>query len=400
MILGMKNYFFCVYNFWKWVIKEFLHQNCMERASSLALTSLLAIVPMVVVMLTILHLVPAFYTVEGKIQSFIFNNFVPSTGNIVGKYISQITMTRVGLPILALVFLFIISVLMIRSIEAALNDIWNISYRRSAISAFMLYWGCLTLGPIILGLGLLISSYILSLNIVVSSSFELSHKILLITPFLFNLFSFTFIYKVIPHAKIKLHHALTGALFTSIVFEIAKKTFALYVLNVPTYELVYGVLAVIPLFILWVFLSWIIFLLGAIVVNGLYLSQARRGIYKSNYFELAIKIISLLVKSRKDTQLCTIKYLMEKERHVSVESFKIVLNRLCELHLVFGTFNNEYILNFDPDKTTIRELYNLLEFHWPLYAMDSQFTVLNNLNNKLSCYMDISMNNFISNKDN
>jgi membrane protein len=353
------------YVFWYWVVREFFNQNCISRASALSLTSLLAIVPIIVVMLTVLNMIPSFHSLEGKIQEFIFHNFVPSAGSAIGGYITQITSSRVGLPVMSVVFLFIISVMMIRSLECALNDIWSTGSKRSLGSAFLLYWGCLTLGPVLLGSGLAISSYILSLHILPGISVDDYHKLLLVLPFIFNLCAFTFIYKVIPYAKVNVFHAFLGALFSAVIFEIAKKAFTLYVLNVPTYEVVYGVLAVAPLFIIWVFVSWLIFLLGAIVVNGLYLSQARRDTYKINDFVLAIRILRLFVYSQSNAQVFTLKYLMKQEKYVSINAFKRVLNRFCEVKLVFGNFDDEYVLNFDPNKLTMLELYHLLEFYSP-----------------------------------
>jgi membrane protein len=352
--------------FWYWVVREFFRQKCTARASSLSLTSLLAVVPMIVVLVTVLSMIPSFTKLEGKVQDFIFHNFVPSTGNSIGGYIEQITSSRVGLPVMAVVFLFVVSVMMMMSLESALNDIWKTNQKRSIGAAFLLYWGCLTLGPVLLGTGLIVSSYIASLHWVSDISLNGPARLLSALPFIFNLCAFTFVYKVIPYAKVNLFHAFLGALFATVVFELAKMIFTLYVTNVPTYEIVYGALAVIPLFIIWVFVSWQIFLLGAIVVNGLYLSQAKRDTYKVNDFMLAIKVIHHLTEAQKTGNVYTLKHLMKCEKYVSVNAFKKVLNRLSEVKLVFGTFTDEYILNFDPNSLTMLELYNTLEFYFPI----------------------------------
>ncbi len=352
--------------FWYWVVREFFKQKCTARASALSLTSLLAIVPLIIVLMSVLSMVPEFKSLEGKIQQFIFHNFVPSTGSTIGVYIEQITNSRVGLPIMAVVFLFVVSVLMIMSLEGALNDIWQVRAKRSIGSAFLLYWGCLTIGPILLGGGLAVSSYMASLTWLSDISLNGPLKILIALPFIFNVCAFTFIYYVIPNTKINLWHALLGGLFSAVVFEIAKKVFALYVMAVPTYELIYGALAAIPLFIIWVFVSWQIFLLGAIVVNGLYLSQARRDTYQINDFTLAMRVIKHLSEAQSIGKICTLKRLIRSEKYVSVGAMKHVLNRLNEIKLVFASASGEYVLNFDPNKLSMLILYDRLEFYFPV----------------------------------
>ncbi|WP_116964371.1 YihY family inner membrane protein [Fastidiosibacter lacustris] len=346
-------------SFWVWVFKAYMQQNCLAKASVLALTSLFALVPLLMVSISILSMLPVFKSMQGDFQQFILQNMLPSSGEVVNEYLKMFMQNRAGLPITAVVVLFFISIMMMRSLEKVLNDIWQVKKERPLSQAFLLYWAVLSLGPLLVGASLGLSSYLLSwhwLNDGVSRFVNF----LQILPFVFNLIAFTFIYQVVPFTRVKLKHAILGGLLMALVFDLAKKAFAWYALNLPTYEMLYGALAIIPLFILWVAISWQLLLLGAIVVRMLSLEPVLRGQGKAMRFELSIKILKVLYEQQKSKRAVSKNELIKIGLDVDLNALDELLALLVKHHYVCITQEQKYVLSCDLATEKLNVLYQNL----------------------------------------
>lgn len=256
------------------VIKHFIDDDCTYRASALAFTTLLAIVPLMTVGLAIFSSLPVFQGFSVPVQNFIFENFVPATGKVVQSYISQFTTQASQLSVTGVVFLFVTAILLMVTIERAMNKIWHVSESRHGISAFLLYWAILSLAPLFLGLSLTASSYLFSLFLL--QQYHAPSFFLRLLPFFFSLTGFTFLYVVVPNQPVKIRHGLIGALVATTLFESAKYAFAYYLGHYNTYELLYGAFASVPIFFIWIYWVWIITLLGAEICYALSVSHQRR----------------------------------------------------------------------------------------------------------------------------
>lgn len=181
-------------------------------------------------------------------------------------------MTRTGV-----IVLIVIALLMMWEIESAINQAWDVKERRNSVARFLIYLAVLTLGPVLLGIGLYSTSYLFALPVVrdVDTSLMLKARLLTVMPFLTTTLAFALLYNLVPNRSVNRHHALAGGVFAAVCFEIAKYSFGLYVKSVPTYEIIYGALAIIPMFLVWIYLSWVIVLLGAQVACSL--SENYRG---------------------------------------------------------------------------------------------------------------------------
>ncbi len=179
---------------------------------------------------------------------------------------------------IGILFLVVTSILMMKNIEAALNRIWRVAEPRKGLSSFLLYWAVLSLGPILIGLGLLLTSYIASLSFVSSATEMVGRaRLLSILPPLFSALAFMLLYVVVPNCHVPLRNAAIGGLFAAILFEIAKRGFVQFVTLSPSYQLIYGAFAAVPLFLVWVYISWGIILLGAELTRLLTVSQVAAG---------------------------------------------------------------------------------------------------------------------------
>lgn len=252
---------------WRWI--KLLWQRIDEDgmttlAGHLAYVSLLSLVPLVAVVFALFAAFPAFSDVSRQLKLFIFQNFVPASGTVIQSYLEQFVANVNKMTAVGACGLVVTALLLMHSIDTALNAIWRSKRKRPIVYSFAVYWMILTLGPLLAGASLAISSYMLSLRWAsVSGVSGLIDHGLRIFPLLLSWLSFWLLYSIVPTRPVPGKDALAGALVAGLLFELGKKGFALYVTMFPSYQLIYGVLAVIPILFLWVWWTWCIVLLGA-----------------------------------------------------------------------------------------------------------------------------------------
>ena len=166
--------------------------------------------------------------------------------------------------------LVVLAMLLISTIDKVLNEIWRSPNKRPLMISLSVYWMVLTLGPLLLGTSIAISSYVLSLGGlqggVVSGFVEFFLRWL---PLLFSLLAFLMMYLLVPNVRVKFLDALAGAVVAALLFELTKQLFPLYISHFSSYQAIYGALAAIPILFIWVYLSWIVVLIGAELTAGL-----------------------------------------------------------------------------------------------------------------------------------
>ncbi len=258
-----------LYSYIYCMVQQFVGDACLTRAAALAYTSLLALVPLMTVSLALLSAFPVFQDVAQKIQNFVFANFVAGSADIVQQHLQSFTDAARHLSPTGLVFLVITAVMMIFNMETDFNAIWRVKKRRHGISAFLIYWAVLTLLPILSGAGVAISTNLGETPLVVEITELLRLKPLFLqfTPDLLTALAFTLLYVTLPNCHVKLRHGICGGVVAMVLFELAKAAFTWYLANFPSYELLYGALATIPIFLLWLYFTWSIILLGAVVAH-------------------------------------------------------------------------------------------------------------------------------------
>jgi len=233
-------------------------------AGHLAYVSLLSLVPLIAVVFSLFALFPVFSDISIQLKSFIFSNFMPATGNTIQRYLEQFVANSSKMTAVGTCGLIVTALLLIASVDSVLNKIWNSKTKRPIVFSFAVYWMVLTLGPILLVASVAVSSYLLSLNwLNLSGVHSVIDHALRILPLLISWVTFWLLYQVVPTVRVPAKDALVGALISGALFELSKKIFTLYIQLFPSYQLIYGVLAVIPILFLWVYVSWCIVLLGA-----------------------------------------------------------------------------------------------------------------------------------------
>jgi membrane protein len=249
-------------------LKLFWHrfnQNKLNMAAGyLTYSTMLALVPLMMVILAIFSAFPVFSEVSEQIQNLIFDNFAPETVGVVQQYISEFVVNSTKMSGIGVIGLIVVALMLISSIDRTLNDIWPNTNSRTTLYSFAIYWMILTLGPIFLGVSVIISSYLFSIQLFSNETvMSFGTKLLSLVPFLLTWIAFTLIYTVVPNTKVNLRYAMIGALIAAVFFTLGKRAFTWYMTMFPSYQLIYGALATLPILLVWIQLSWTFVLLGA-----------------------------------------------------------------------------------------------------------------------------------------
>ncbi len=249
-------------------IKRFLLLGHKTHAAALTYTTLFALVPLITVMYSVLSMIPSLQQGRGAIEELLLGNLVPSSAETIMGYLYEFSEQARQLTTIGIVLLMVTAFMMLRSIEDSFNKIWLLKKGRKGVSSFLLYWAVLTLGPLLLSAGIGVSSYIASLSLWKEGWVPSSWVLLLaiVVPYVTSFLAFTFIYWAVPNIKVPLKHAAIGGAFVALLFQIGQEIFAEASTFFPSYQLIYGAFAAVPLFLMWLFLSWSVILLGSEVV--------------------------------------------------------------------------------------------------------------------------------------
>ena len=252
------------------VVVRFEQDRCQRVAGALSFTTVLSIVPLTAVMLSVLSLAPGFSTWMTVIQDFIYSNLVPAAGEVVQKYLTQFAGKAGRLTAIGLLFLVITAIMLMATIEQAFNDIWRVANTRKLLYRFLVYWALLTLGPILIAGSLTLTSKIFTSPFLGHAEITLLRNVLdVILPLLFEFGAVVLLYTVVPNVRVLWRNALAGGLFAALLLETAKYLFAASMKTFTSYQVIYGAVAALPVFLVWIYISWVILLLGAIVTATL-----------------------------------------------------------------------------------------------------------------------------------
>lgn len=350
-----------LYYFARFVVQGFVAGNGLRTASALAYTTLLSLVPLFTVVYSVVAAFPAFQGVEEQVRAFIFNNFVPTSGEIVQKYLLDFSQKTSNLTSFGILFLILSALLMLKTIDAAFNSIWGITNRRTPMGSFMMYWAVLTLGPLLIGAGVFVTSSLLSMEWFKEMN---SASWLPILPFVSSTVAFSLFYMMIPNRQVPWRNALIGGLIAASMFDLAKRGFVFYVSTSTANETIYGALAVVPLFLLWIYLSWIIVLIGAQMTYALSVFNWQSATAKihevDNQFFQAYLLLGHMWQAQNEGKPLTVQHLMQRERWHDEEALLYVLKKLENAHWIGRLERNRWALLRDLQETDLLDLYHLM----------------------------------------
>lgn len=253
-----------------YLVDRFSADRCSENAAALTYMSLFALVPLLTVLYTMASAIPAFQGAEEQMQAFLFKHMVPQSSATIEQYINDFSQQARNLTGPGIGFLLVTAVLMLRNIEHAFNHIWRARENRGALSSFLLYWAVLTLAPITIGLALALNTYLSTFTQSLASLEMLGTNtaVVQITSLGLSTLGFSLIYAAVPNCPVPLKHAVFGGLFAALAFHVARAIFTRLVVS-SSITFIYGAFAAVPLFLLWIYVSWNIVLMGGIIVHSL-----------------------------------------------------------------------------------------------------------------------------------
>jgi membrane protein len=272
-------------------------------ASSLTFTTMIALVPLFTVVLAIFTAFPMFAKMQGVLQQWLVESLVPDNiaRNVLG-YLTQFASKASRLGAFGLAFLLVSALALILTIDHTLNNIWRVKRPRSFAQRVLVYWAALTLGPLLLAASLTITSFVLSASQGVVGAMPGAVRFLLgILQFALLAAGMAALFRYVPNTLVKWTHAWSGGIFVALGFEAAKKLLAIYLASVPTYSVVYGAFATVPILLLWIYIAWVIVLLGAVIaayLPSLLQGVARRGGTPGWQFQLCVEVIQHLHRAR------------------------------------------------------------------------------------------------------
>ncbi|HEX4857814.1 MAG TPA: YihY family inner membrane protein [Usitatibacteraceae bacterium] len=253
------------------VSRRFVEDRCLMVAGSLTYTTLVALVPVLAVTLVLTARLPHVSNLISALREFAMKALVPDVGSkLVSTYVDQFSRNAAELTALGLAIVFGTSIALLFTIDGAFNDIWRSRRRRSWLKRLAAYVAVLAVGPILIGASLMLTSYL------VHAAHRLERVIPLLDDILFKVATFSLTgaalvlaYTVMPARRVPWRHALVGGLVAGLLFELVKYGFVSIVVKIPTYSLIYGTFASVPIFLVWLFCCWMAVLIGAQVAATL-----------------------------------------------------------------------------------------------------------------------------------
>ena len=253
--------------FARYAAMRFWNDRGAQAASALTYSSLLAMVPIATIAFSILSAFPAFGVIRGSAQNWLVEMLVPEVGHTVLNYLEGFSQNTGRLTAISIVGLVVSSVLLLATIEDAFNGIWRVKEQRAWAVRIVTFWAILTLTPI-----LVVASF--SFTITFFGSYgtagqELWSPFIGFVPMMLQFIGFSLLYQLIPNRSVRWVDAVIGGLIAAVLFDLSKRLFAWYLRAFPAYETIYGALATIPIFLLWLYLAWSIVLIGAVIAAAL-----------------------------------------------------------------------------------------------------------------------------------
>ncbi|MFW6345158.1 MAG: YihY family inner membrane protein, partial [Halomonas sp.] len=258
------------FGFAGYLLQRIQADQCVKSAGMLAYVTLLAIVPLMTISFSVLAAFPVFEGVTDRLRELMVDYLVPAASDAVADHLESFMGRAAELTAVGIGGLAVTSLLLLNAIERVLNEIWRVQHPRPTLQRFMVYWTVLTMGPLLLGVSVASTSYMGSVSLgPLEPPPALVGQLLQLAPFVVQAVVFALIYGLVPHRSVPVSHAIIGGVVASLLFELAKGGFATFIARAPTYEVIYGALAALPIFLVRLYISWLVILIGAEITQAL-----------------------------------------------------------------------------------------------------------------------------------
>jgi len=348
------------------VWRHFSEDRLFDEAASLSYTSLLSMVPLLAVVFGVASAFPVFQQWSEQLQSFVFSNFVPASGDQIQAYLVVFLESVSGLTLPGTLFLILTALLLMVRIERAFNLIWRVPTARSIRNRVVMYWAVLTLGPLALGAAIALSAQPVFEQVAVGVSTHSNWRAFGI--FSLSWLAFTLMFLLVPNRRVHFSHAVVGAFVSALLFGLAKQAFVAYVAK-ASFNVIYGALATIPIFLFWLYLVWIVILLGASLAASLTTFNDRKadwGWPKKWEFLLAYRLVGYLWKAQISGKALSTEALLEALEGVTEPGLADQLGLLFDAGIVTRSESGNWLLCRDLDSVSLLNLYRSGGYYLPV----------------------------------
>lgn len=353
-----------LWQFLTFLWERFNHDGVARMASALSYTSLLALVPLLAIALAMFAAFPVFRDLRDRFQEIVFRNFVPHVGAVVQEQVARFVDKAGELTAAGVVGLSVTAILLLVTIETSLNAIFRVEQPRSMLSRLLVYWTTLTLGPMLIG-----ASFSLTDFAAVGQWAEWlipSGLLAYILPTLLVMVAFALLYFAVPNRRVHLRDAAVGGFVAGLVFAALRGGFGYYVASARTYQTVYGAISSIPIFLVWMYLSWAVTLLGAEIAAAMPEWRAGRWLREGplpprNRLGLALEVLAVLFRGALDGGKGVTREALLERTAAPEEPLRATLRRLRDTGFVARTVGGRYVLSRDLEAATLYDLVERLD---------------------------------------
>jgi membrane protein len=359
MSVGRQFHLLC--NFISLVYARFREERCFQLCGSLTFTTLLALVPLVTIMLMVMTAFPVFTDLSERLREFVLTNLVPHAGSkVISVYVQQFSSNAAKLTAAGVTVLALTAIMLMLTIDRAFNTLWRVKRPRPLVQRVLIYWSVLTVGPLLMGGSLTLWSWLLTFSSTATAfAPKLAITLLKAIPIALTAAAFGLLYRLVPNRRVSIIDAAIGGIFGAICFEAMKHGFGQFVTHFSSYKLVYGAFASIPIFLLWIYSSWVVVIFAAVITAGL--SYWRSGGVKNpgppgSLFVDALETTVLLARAHQNGEVLTLEQLRGVVK-LPWEEMEFILDRLVACGWVAKLQDHGWILARDADSIPVLEIF-------------------------------------------
>lgn len=349
-------------DFMRFIAARFGDDRCAQIAASLTFTTLLSLVPLFTIALTLFSAFPVFEDYSSQIKRFLVGNLMPDMATkVITQYMAQFTESAMRLTALGIGLLALTAMFLLLTIEHAFNTIWRVTAPRPLFKRLVIHWAALTLAPLLVGASLALTSWLVGLSMGYVRHVPIfGVGVLKLLPVLLTWLAFAMLFYFLPNRHVPRSHALIGALVAALAFEAMNRAFGYYVSHFPTYKLVYGAFASVPIFLMWIYLSWLSILIGAVIAASLSYWRTPMTTHATPTAQLldALRVLQALTAGLREGRVSSLPEL-SRSLHLSYDALEALLAQLERADMIRKVKGDGWLMMRDAAHIRTAELLRL-----------------------------------------
>lgn len=369
----------------RFALQRLNEERLPQVAGSLTFTTVLALVPMLTIALAIFTTFPIFNTFRTSLEAYFIQSVMPKAiANTILGNLNQFASKATRLSAFGAIGLIATTLIMMFTIDRAFNHIWRVKSARPFTQRLVVYWAIMTLGPLLIGVSITVTSYLLGATSgMVTSQPLLGAIAYTLLSVLLTTVAYTLLYVTVPNRTVDWRDAACGGLLAAVAFEIAKRLFVVFIAKFPTYTVIYGALAALPIFLLWIYVSWLVTLMGAVLAAALPVVKYERwwhvGTPGSAFID-AMAILAVLHEARSSGANAAVDaHAIRSQTRLGFDESETLLERMLDAGWVgrikadlpkrtkFGRRSMEgrdtWVLLANPEQLKLADVYRLFVFN-------------------------------------